>query len=311
MTPDAPFFAEVMDALRSGQQTVVWLGAPTAACAPLVHLSGVAGPRTVAVLGDDDVLAGAWEHMRAIKAPSVVGHASVHSTTRMAYGALSGTKLVVVLAHPTHTCAQLLPFQLKELTKCQMVVLWPHAPSAAYAVEWIARRLAREGVHATGLSRLDTGDAWARCALEVSQLNNVHYDGEQETHANMPDGRRATVVTVCATCHGKPPANIQPSKRDFFLAHTHHLDAAYAAMAPRVVCACDEVVQYLRKSRHWKSAHQTVTLRAACAEFPNLKLDHAVVDFPVAPEPHEFALACSAAWDAGATSFRRTVWFHC
>lgn len=303
--------AEVFAALRGGARTVVWMGASTTQCVGLVHLSGL-NARTQVVLADEDVLHGTWQRVRAEKMPRINACASVHAISKAPYNAFSGVKLAVLLAHPTHACAQLAAFLLKDLATCQVVVVWPHGASESEATEWVTRSLKRDGWD-RGLATVvpsdpaAADDPWSRVGVELE--GTEYFEGERETVLTMPDGRTATVVSSCSRMRGAPPAGVSRDKADFFVAHTHQIDLTYVTKKPRVVCVCEDVVQYLRKSRHWSNQHQLVSLRAACAEFPCFATQHAVMDFPIAPSARIFAAACRAGWQAGATTFRRTSWF--
>ena len=294
-------------ALRQGERTVVLLGESTIVCAALTALSGL-GARRAAVVADEDVLRDAWAAMDAVKMPSVLEHATVYPVNKLSYKAFNGVNLVVALAHPTHGLASLAAYQVKELSKCQLGVVWPYASSEADAVDWTARVLQREGVVAVG-TPCHQGELLPR-GEETGALEDAeYYPGEKRFRVVAPDGRALEVVASCATWKTEPQASLARDKRDFYLAHSNQMDATYAGKPPCVVCACDDVLQYLRKSRHWRGAHQLVSTRSACAELARLELQHKTMDVPFAPSAHAFALVCRSALKAGATTVRRTTWF--
>lgn len=296
-----------MTALRSGEQTVVCTSLCLAACAGVVALRG-AGARRTLITGDEDVLRDTTARMVALKAHDVSEQATVSALPTTSFS-VKPVDLVVLLAHPT--CFTTVPpaALLKALRSSQLLVLWYGAPT--HAEEAVRALYHRQAVCFIGGDWRSTDHAYWESAIDgVCGHDDVYSTAARTLRKLGPDGAEVVFETYVLLAKCSPPANVAGNKRDFSVAYNNRLDEVVSGLAASVVCCTDDVMQYLKKSRHKCGHHQIVSMRTVCGLAP-LALEHAVAVFPIAPdEKHVFARACSALWAAGVRRFVRTVVFY-
>jgi len=294
---------KLLDVLRDDTHgTVVWQNATVDVVACIACLrSGVSGSRKALIIADHDVCMATAQRLGAIKAHDISTQAVMVASN--AYEQVPSADLCILLAHPIYGVTQPTPHLTKIMDGARMVVIWPDCPSADQSTAFLANSLGRGSIHLVG----------THCECWVSLLAHS---------ACAEDSRFSTIVRVAESAHNYDrlrlesesrrilnPATVPLAKRDFYYATSNKLDLELSLLLePHVVVAVEEVLGFLRKSRHASSHHEAVGIRALSGYGPfSTKLKKALV--PCSLDPHSLAVVCRRLIGAGVTTVRRFVFF--